>query len=126
MLPNAQKSAPGTPRPGLMALSLIYAIPDHPWVDSANGAAVRIAMTVGVAGGREGRLLTVTDEREGGDGEVAVRLTEARGLLHADLRRGANVASTVPLCANGGIEIGVGSRFCAAKLGLRPQFGGPR
>ncbi len=28
-------------------LRLAFAIPDHPWVDSANGAAVRIAMTVG-------------------------------------------------------------------------------
>src|SRR5690606_14052943 len=27
-------------------LSLVDAIPDHPWVDSADGAAVRIAMTV--------------------------------------------------------------------------------
>ena len=29
-------------------VSLVFAIADHPWVDSANGAAVRIAMTVGV------------------------------------------------------------------------------
>ena len=28
---------------------LAFAIPDHPWVDSADGAAVRIAMTVGSA-----------------------------------------------------------------------------
>ena len=28
-------------------VALTFAIPDHPWVDSANGAAVRIAMTVG-------------------------------------------------------------------------------
>ena len=27
-------------------LTLAYAIPDHPWVDSTDGAAVRIAMTV--------------------------------------------------------------------------------
>jgi len=127
MLPNAQKSAPGTPRPGLQALSLIFAIPDHPWVDSANGAAVRIAMTVGMAGGREGRLLTVTDEREGGDGEVAVRLAEARGWLHADLCRGANVAAARALLANAGVSSpgvklhGAGfivSREEAATLGL--------
>ncbi len=31
-------------------LSLLFVIPDHPWVDTAEGAAVRIAMTVGVAG----------------------------------------------------------------------------
>jgi hypothetical protein len=103
MLPNAQKSAPGTPRPGLQALSLVYAIPDHPWVDSANGAAVRIAMTVGVAGAHEGRLLTVYDERAGDDGEVAVTLAEAKGLLHADLRLGANVAGAKVLQAMHGI-----------------------
>ncbi|MDP2417521.1 MAG: type IIL restriction-modification enzyme MmeI [Hydrogenophaga sp.] len=45
MLPNAQKSAPGNTRYGLPALSLIFVIPDHPWVDSAQGAAVRIAMS---------------------------------------------------------------------------------
>ena len=27
-------------------LSIIFAVPDHPWVDSADGAAVRVAMTV--------------------------------------------------------------------------------
>src|SRR5690606_12158963 len=28
-------------------LTLVFAVPDHPWVDSAHGAAVRIAMSVG-------------------------------------------------------------------------------
>ena len=40
-------------------LSLVFAIPDHPWVDSADGAAVRIAMTVGEGGERPGMLLRV-------------------------------------------------------------------
>src|SRR3989442_1226331 len=35
------------PRATLPGLSLLFAIPDHPWVDNADGAAVRIAMTVG-------------------------------------------------------------------------------
>jgi len=48
ILSKAQKSAPGNTHPGAgrAALTLTFAIPDHPWVDSANGAAVRIAMTV--------------------------------------------------------------------------------
>ncbi|MGH8670521.1 MAG: DNA methyltransferase, partial [Burkholderiales bacterium] len=29
------------------SIALVFAVPDHPWVDSADGAAVRIAMTVG-------------------------------------------------------------------------------
>jgi hypothetical protein len=83
----------------LPGVSLIYAIPDHPWVDSANGAAVRIAMTAGQAGEHVGRLLTVHSEATQDDGEVAVGLNEARGLLHADLRMGANVAAARRLLA---------------------------
>lgn len=87
---------------GSPSLSLAFAIPDHPWVDSADGAAVRIAMTVGRAAkeGIEGRLAIVTDEK-GGDGEgVAVELATRPGVVHADLSVGANVANTVPLQAN--------------------------
>ena len=81
-------------------VTLAFAIPDHPWVDSADGAAVRIAMTVGTSGNAEGRLLTVTDEHESkGDG-LEVSLKEQVGLLHADLRIGANLGSARPLQAN--------------------------
>ena len=52
------------------ALSLVFAIPDHPWVDSATGAAVRIAMTVGQAGSAVGSLQDVVQETEGDDGVV--------------------------------------------------------
>ena len=34
--------------------SITYAIPDHPWVDSSDGAAVRISMTVVTSGCKEG------------------------------------------------------------------------
>lgn len=84
----------------LPQLSLIFAIADHPWVDSANGAAVRIAMTVGEAGEHPGRLLTVQHETPQPDGEVAVTLAQTQGLLHADLRIGAKVAATKTLRAN--------------------------
>ena len=49
----------------LPPLALRFAIPDHPWVDTADGAAVRIAMTVGELAGDDptGVLLTVTAER---------------------------------------------------------------
>jgi hypothetical protein len=145
MLPNAQKSAPGTPRPGLQALSLVYAIPDHPWVDSANGAAVRIAMTVAksgsdpdfaqqnsgsdpnLAGHGKGRLLTVTDEQTAESGEVIVSLVERQGRIQADLKVGAAVSGAGRLKANAdlsspGVKLhGAGfivSREEAAALGL--------
>ena len=81
-------------------LSLDFAIPDHPWVDSADGAAVRIAMTAGCAGLREGRVMQVTRELESDDGEVAVSLSTKTGLIHADLKIGANVAAARKLQAN--------------------------
>ena len=46
------------------ALSLIYAVPDHPWLKAADKAAVRIAITVAAPGEGEGTLATV--ERESG------------------------------------------------------------
>ncbi|OOG53038.1 hypothetical protein B0E49_11145 [Polaromonas sp. C04] len=43
ILPNAQKSVPSGPHPAAGAVSLVFAIADHPWVDNANGAASRPA-----------------------------------------------------------------------------------
>jgi len=55
-------------------------------------------MTVGIADPRaEGRLLTVLSEREGLDGEVNVTLAERCGVVHADLRIGANVSAAIRL-----------------------------
>jgi hypothetical protein len=83
---------------------LAFAIPDHPWVDTAGGAAVRIAMTVLQPSAGEGRLQTVTSEAPGQDGDVAVTLDERRGVIHADLSMGANVTAAVPLQAMSGIS----------------------
>ncbi len=83
---------------------LNMAIPDHPWVDSANGAAVRIAMTVLAAGTGEGRLLTVINEQTGDHGEMAVELAMQTGLVHPDLNVGANVAAAGKLLSNSGIS----------------------
>ena len=78
---------------------LEMAISDHPWVDSANGAAVRIAMTVLTAGSSEGELFTVKDEQPGEHGEVTVELTRLKGVIHSDLTAGSNVAAAKPLQA---------------------------
>ena len=91
---------------GEPALSLRFAIPDHPWVDSADGAAVRISMTVGEAGEHAGVLQKVERETaEGaGDDSVEVSLSERRGKIFADLTIGANVAGATPLRANEGLS----------------------
>ncbi len=85
--------------------SLVFAIPDHPWVDSYDGAAVRIAMTVVEAGVREGLLLRVESEEPGeGEGAAKVGFIERRGLIHPDLTIGPNTTAAVPLRANQGVS----------------------
>lgn len=81
-------------------LHLAFAIPDHPWVENSDGAAVRIAMTVAAAGADEGRLCTVSAEREGKGEGLEVELMERVGSIHADLSVGANVAAAQALRAN--------------------------
>jgi hypothetical protein len=126
---EAHLSAPKAP------LRLAFAVPDHPWVDSAQGAAVRIAMSVGSTAEGEGRLLTVGEEHASGADEVQVRLDERRGALHADLRLGADVAGAGALRANLGVSSpgvklhGAGfivSRAEAAALGLGSVPGAER
>jgi hypothetical protein len=81
-------------------LSLDFAIPDHPWVDGSDGAAVRVAMSAGRSGQHEGRLMQVSHETEGEHGEVAVTLAQQTGVIHADLKVGANIAAANKLAAN--------------------------
>lgn len=89
---------------GAEPISLVYAIPNHPWVDSTEGAAVRIAMSVGVQGaGKSGVLATVVRETRTEDDSIDVDLTERRGVIHHDFRIGADVASAQPLRSNEGL-----------------------
>ncbi|MCL5426744.1 MAG: class I SAM-dependent DNA methyltransferase, partial [Gammaproteobacteria bacterium] len=82
-------------------LSLTFAIPDHPWVDGNDGAAVRIAMTVGRAGEAPGLLQQVTNESSDEAREArAVTLSRRDGKVFADLTIGADVAGTASLKSN--------------------------
>jgi hypothetical protein len=86
-------------------VSLVFAVPDHPWVDSANGAAVRIAMTVGSAqGSKAARLVEVTGEQEGADGEVAVSIRSREGSIGPALTLGVEAAAPGRLRSNAGIS----------------------
>jgi hypothetical protein len=82
-------------------VSLRFAIPNHPWVDEKDGAAVRIAMTVAEPQRKSGRdsgmMQTVLDETAA---PQTVTFGINIGQISADLRIGADVASTIPLKAN--------------------------
>ena len=85
---------------GKKPLHLAYAIPDHPWIDSADGAAVRIAMTVAAPGHAEGILEKVVAEQAHEDGEHEVSLSRSGGVLAANLQIGADLTSCGHLQAN--------------------------
>lgn len=89
-------------------VSLIFAIPDHPWLNSlatesrsvAKHAAVRIAMTVAERGEHQGHLYRVASEGDTNSEGTAVELCEETGRIFADLRVGADVSGALPLRAN--------------------------
>jgi hypothetical protein len=86
-------------------IEIIFAVPDHPWVDSADGASVRIAMTVCASASENlpGLLLQVIRETPG-IGELSVlAFEESHGQIHADLTTGANVTEIQELSANDGM-----------------------
>ncbi len=89
---------------GAPPLGIAFAIPDHPWVDAAEGAAVRISMTVGrrcdAPGDRPGKLLIVRDERETGEDALEVTFNETIGIVHADLTTGAELTTVKQLQSN--------------------------
>ncbi|HEX5285079.1 MAG TPA: DNA methyltransferase [Bryocella sp.] len=100
-------SAPKNP------LSLLFAIPDHPWLKSApqldvqfpnqpiaKPAAVRIAMTVAARGDHEGHLYRVIREGDTQTEGTEVELSDQVGKIFADLRIGADVTGAAPLRAN--------------------------
>ena len=86
-------------------LKLLWAIPDHPWTDE--GAAVRIAMTVG---GLEGQpwLGRVVEEHRADTPEAEAEAVKVEGrsveAIHEDLSAGVRVVQSAPLKANGGIS----------------------
>lgn len=85
---------------GKAPVHLVFAIPDHPWVDGQGAAAVRISMTVIEAGAGEGTLATLAAEAPGADGVPVVALATTRGRINSDLTIGADVKAAKPLRAN--------------------------
>jgi hypothetical protein len=82
-------------------ISIVFAIPDHPWTKaSPDAAAVRIAMTVAEIGEREGALREVTREDRIDTDEPIISFVERRGSINADLTIGADLTRVKPLLAN--------------------------
>ncbi|QQZ28072.1 class I SAM-dependent DNA methyltransferase [Thiothrix subterranea] len=78
---------------------ITFAIPDHPWVDAADGANVRVAMTV-FSKATSGQLSHVIEEGDSSDGEVAVTLATKSGLITPSLTIGIDLHASKPLASN--------------------------
>ena len=92
-------------------LSLVFAVPDHPWVDAADGAAVRIAMTVGGWRVPPGTLSRVVAERLARSTRTGCNVTfqQDQGRINADLTVGADLSATAALARQPGACV---SRAC--------------
>ena len=102
--PAATATSPSKLGEDLPTLSLILAIPDHPWTRATkDAAAVRIAMTVAARGTRDGRLIEITGEAGLDSDAPALEERVATGAINADLTLGADVTAVEPLKANEGL-----------------------
>ncbi|MCW5720006.1 MAG: class I SAM-dependent DNA methyltransferase [Devosia sp.] len=109
-------------------VSLVMAIPDHPWTKaSKDAAAVRIAITVAEAGEAEGEIRRVVSEEKLDTDEPVVGFQDRTGRINPDLTIGADVTrahalrSNDTLCSPGVKLHGDGfiiSRAQAEELGL--------
>jgi hypothetical protein len=86
-------------------ISLIMAIPDHPWTKATeDAAAVRIAMTVAEVGAAEGSLQEVIDETALDTDAPRITFEDSFGSIHADLTIGVDVTLAKSLLSNEGIS----------------------
>jgi hypothetical protein len=85
-------------------LSLIFAISDHPWVDTQDGAAVRVAMTACALGEYKGNLLISTQEITDQEGVSEVEFSNNIGKINTNLTIGENTQELIRLQANLGLS----------------------
>lgn len=81
-------------------ISLIFAVPDHPWVDTAFCADVRISMSVALAGDHEGILLQIQSEKINSKIENAIEFCERRGNINPDFTIGVSIEHFQKLKSN--------------------------
>lgn len=85
-------------------VSIIFAVPDHPWTKATkDSAAVRIAMSVGQTGAHEGQLREVVAEAGLDTDSPNIAFVTRDGKINSDLTVGVDVARAGTLLANKGL-----------------------
>ncbi len=116
-------------------ISLVLAIPDHPWTKvTKDAAAVRIAMTVAEAGKHDGILRELVSESGLDSDTPFILFDDSYGFINSDLTIGADVTSAKPLKAvqalssNGVMLAGSGfiiDEAIAKSFGFKDNINGP-
>ena len=105
-------------------LSIKFAIPDHPWVDDAESAKVRIAMTTCMAGESKGSLSRVITDEEPSNQDIVnaskIELSSEVGKINSRLTIGPDISKAVPLMANKGIS-SLGLMLAATNLKITEE-----
>lgn len=81
-------------------LVIKYVIPDHPWVDSIDGAAVRVSLIGVGSDGFGGEVVTVVKEEKTGDSEYQLVLNSKFGLITPNLSIGTDPGKSKILKSN--------------------------
>ena len=85
-------------------VSIIFAVPDHPWTKaSKDSAAVRIAMTTVRAGSYDGELRDVVAEAGLDTDDPSLAFRSMEGKVNSDLTVGVDVTRAGALLANDGV-----------------------
>jgi hypothetical protein len=86
-------------------ISIVFAIPDHPWTKATNdAAAVRIAMTACKAGSHPGTLAQTISEDDLDSDSPIIEFSIRHGAMNSDLTIGANITRSGSLRANEGLS----------------------
>src|SRR5690554_4881852 len=81
-------------------LNISFVVPDHPWVDSSDGAAVRVTLTTVGKYIERGLISKVISETPTGDDEISVQLSHEHGLITPNLTIGVDPGKASELKAN--------------------------
>jgi len=88
-------------------ISLTFAIPDHPWVDGVDGAAVRVAMTQAEKQANKlGQMLTVQEipiSPEELETSEKIVFKKELGIINASLNLGVDASNLIKLRSNKGV-----------------------
>lgn len=81
------------------SMGISFVVPDHPWVDSSDGAAVRVTL-ISTTHTNAGLLAKVVSEQPFGDDEINVNLATEQGFITSNLVIGADPTKAKILKSN--------------------------